>query len=106
MMNCEIQSKDTSYFKEKVGLGRHEEEEEEEDDAYAMHHPRLSRVVCTRLQDQKKTPKPSDPIGREQNSRPKEFTLGFESKVWRNEMALMWRHFAATSSLKKILLLV
>lgn len=52
-MNCEIQSKDTSYFKEKVGLGRYEEEEEE-DDAYAMHHPRLSRVVCTRLQDQKK----------------------------------------------------
>ena len=54
VMNCEIQSKDTSYFKEKVGLGRYEEEEEEEDDAYAMHHPRLSRVVCTRLQDQKK----------------------------------------------------
>jgi hypothetical protein len=46
-MNCEIQSKGTSYCKGKVGLGRYEEEEEEEEeeeDAYAMHHPQLIRV--------------------------------------------------------------
>ena len=29
----------------------------------------------------KETPKPSDPIGQEQNFGPKESTLGFESKV-------------------------
>jgi len=40
-MNCEIQSKGTSYCKGKVGLGRYEEED---DDAYAMHHPQFIRV--------------------------------------------------------------
>lgn len=53
----------------------------------------------------KKPKKLSDPISQEQNFGPKEFPLRFTSKVWENEMTLMWRHFpiiSRWSTLKKI----
>ena len=40
----------------------------------------------------KYTPKPSNQIGRKQKVGPKEFTLGFESMVWKNGVALLWQH--------------
>ena len=53
------------------------------------------------------TLKRSDPTGGDQKSGPREFTLGFGSKVWENEVVPMWHHFPAKylwSSFKKILL--
>ena len=42
-----------------------------------------------------------DPIAQEKNLGPKEFTLRFMSKVWKNEVMLMWYHKPTISRLKK-----
>ena len=49
------------------------------------------------------------PIGREQNHGSKEFTLGYWSKVWKNDVALMWHHFPSKCGwfhLKRVIFLV
>lgn len=57
----------------------------------------MLRVGITLESKRKATFKLSDPIDRDQDSRPKEFTLGFGSKVWQDEVTIMYHHFQVDS---------
>lgn len=53
--------------------------------------------VCMMIQDQKKPQNWAIFIGWEQQFGPREFTIGFKSKVRKNEVTRMWHHFLTKS---------
>ena len=63
---------------------------------------------CTEGSKTRESPKLSESHDQAQNFEPEESKLGSGSKVWKNDIALMWHHFPAKyqkSSLNKIHLL-